>query len=147
MKTKLIIFSTVVLVFCASQVFAHEGEEHDESKEDKGSMMEHKGSVVEEHHSELPNVGNKICPVSGEVIADVGDGKGVQVEHEGKVYNFCCSMCAKDFKKNPEKFIKKINEELEGSEHEEHGDHEEHEESDEDAHKGSGHDDHGDHDH
>ena len=90
MKSKLIILSTAILVFCASQVFAHGGEKHDESKEssmeekgsmmeDKGSMMEDKELMLEEHDSKLPNVGNAICPVSGELISDVGDGKGVHV--------------------------------------------------------------------
>ncbi len=49
-------------------------------------------------------VGNKICPVSGEKVG--GMGKVVQYEHEGKIYNFCCPMCLKDFKKDPRKYIK-----------------------------------------
>ena len=32
-------------------------------------------------------------------------------EYEGKVYNFCCAMCIDDFKKDPQKYIKKIEEE------------------------------------
>ena len=125
MKSKLIIFGVIGLVFCASQVFAHGGEDHDESKEsmmeEKGSMMKHKGSMMEhsdglsagvhiateEELGSLPNVGNKICPVSGEKVGgDMGDP--VKVEYKGKVYNLCCTMCAKDFKKDPEKYIKII---------------------------------------
>ncbi|MCB9719702.1 MAG: TRASH domain-containing protein [Candidatus Omnitrophica bacterium] len=66
-------------------------------------------------------------------------GKAYHVEHEGKVYNLCCKMCAKSFKENPEKYIEKINKELEEAGHkkDEHG-----------SHKGrkSGHD-HDGHDH
>jgi len=111
MKSKLIILSAVVFIFCASQVFAHGGEKHDESK---GSTMEDSEAALEEekgsmHKDELSpdavNVGNAICPVSGELIAGVGDGKGVQIQHTGKIYNVCCKFCAKDFKKEPEKFI------------------------------------------
>jgi len=103
MKSKLIILGAVILVFCASQVFAHGGEKHDESKE---SVMEDKGSMHSEEFSpNAVNVGNAICPISGELISDVGEGKGVQIEHKGKIYNVCCKFCAKDFKKNPEKFI------------------------------------------
>jgi len=154
MNSKLIFFCMVVLIFSVSQVFAHGGEDHDESKEsmieEKGSMLEHKGSMVdemEEHHSELPNVGNAICPVSGEFISDVGDGKGVQIEHEGKIYNVCCKFCAKDFKKDPEKFIKIIENNLAegkdpGRDYESDHDDEVSEEN-----KGDQHDDHGDHDH
>ncbi|MGE0269413.1 MAG: TRASH domain-containing protein [Candidatus Omnitrophota bacterium] len=47
-------------------------------------------------------VGNKICPVSGEKVGEMGDV--VTYEYNGKIYNLCCAMCAKDFKKNPEKY-------------------------------------------
>ncbi len=49
-------------------------------------------------------VGNKICPVSGEKVGEMGDV--VKVEHNGKMYNLCCSMCKKDFNNNTEKFTK-----------------------------------------
>lgn len=49
-------------------------------------------------------VGNKICPVSGENIEAMGEG--FKYEHNGKIYNFCCSMCLKDFLKDPEKYSK-----------------------------------------
>ncbi len=64
------------------------------------------------------NVGNKICPISGKALGSMGDG--MQVEYEGKIYNLCCAMCAKDFNKDPETFIKKIHEELDASDHEVH---------------------------
>ena len=52
------------------------------------------------------DVGNKMCPVSGEEVGKMGPVE--KMEYKGKVYNFCCKMCIKDFKKNPEKFIKKL---------------------------------------
>ncbi|MDD5108638.1 MAG: YHS domain-containing protein [Candidatus Omnitrophica bacterium] len=58
---------------------------------------------------ESVNVGNKICPVSGEKI---DEKLKVTYEYEGKVYNFCCSGCISEFKKDPDKYIKKVNEEL-----------------------------------
>jgi YHS domain-containing protein len=54
---------------------------------------------------EAANVGNKICPVSGEKMK-------ATYEHEEKIYNFCCPMCIEEFKKGPEKYIKKVEEEL-----------------------------------
>lgn len=52
-------------------------------------------------------VGNKICPVSGNPIAGGGMGKAaVKFEWKGKIYNFCCPMCIEEFKKNPEKYSK-----------------------------------------
>jgi len=58
--------------------------------------------------SEAVDVGNKICPVTGEKISE--ETKATY-EYEGKIYNFCCPMCIGGFKKNPEKYIKKIEEE------------------------------------
>ena len=54
-------------------------------------------------------VGNKICPVSGEKIPE---GEAYKVEYKGKIYNLCCSMCEKDFNKDPETYIKKVEDEL-----------------------------------
>lgn len=50
-------------------------------------------------------VGNKICPVSGEKVVMGHEGK---IEYQGKVYNLCCQMCEKDFKKDPQKYIEKL---------------------------------------
>ena len=55
-------------------------------------------------------VGNKICPVSGEEVGKMGPV--ATVEYNCKIYNLCCPMCEKDFKKDPESFIKKIEESM-----------------------------------
>ncbi len=55
------------------------------------------------------DVGNKVCPVSGEKI---NEKLKVTYEYNGKIYNFCCTSCIDDFKKDPEKYIKKVDEEL-----------------------------------
>lgn len=52
-------------------------------------------------------VGNKNCPVSGEEVGKMGEV--VKYEHDGKIYNFCCAMCIKDFKKDPDKYIQTLN--------------------------------------
>lgn len=57
------------------------------------------------------NVGNKVCPVSGEKVGKSGMDP-VTYEYKGKIYNFCCAMCIDEFKKDPEKYIKKVDEEL-----------------------------------
>ena len=127
MKSKLIVFGLGVLLISSGYAFASEGHEHSEHK---GSMMEEHGMMEHEHEgdadeSEAIEVGNKICPVSGEEIGeDMGDP--YQIEYDGKIYNLCCSMCAKDFQKDPEKFIKKINEELELENAEHDHNHEDH---------------------
>ena len=62
-----------------------------------------------EVNKKAENAGNKICPVTGEKIDEMSKAT---YEYEGKAYNFCCPMCIETFKKDPEKYIKKINEEL-----------------------------------
>jgi len=65
-------------------------------------------------------VGNKICPVSGEKVPTPGEknamgDKPVKIEYKGKIYNLCCPMCIKDFKKNPEKYSGIADKEVSGN--------------------------------
>lgn len=55
-------------------------------------------------------VGNITCPVMGEKI---NPEYKATYEYEGKVYNFCCAGCLDEFKKDPAKYIKKVEEEME----------------------------------
>ena len=129
-----------ILFLCAGSVYASESHDHSNHKgsmmKDHG-MMEHEGEMGE---SKAVEVGNKICPVSGEKVGEMGEI--VKVEHNGKIYNLCCTMCAKDFKKDPEKYVKIVEEEMKQYEEGRSGHDEESEEGHE--HEASGHDhDHG----
>jgi YHS domain-containing protein len=62
----------------------------------------------------LVEINNKTCPVSHEEIGKGGMAP-YQVTHKGKVYNLCCSMCEADFNKDPEKYIKMMEEEAANS--------------------------------
>jgi YHS domain-containing protein len=59
--------------------------------------------------------------------------KEIYVDHNGRRVYFCCQMCVEQFKKEPEKYLKKLDEHLrarpgqEGSTHKEAGAHEGHE--------------------
>jgi YHS domain-containing protein len=55
------------------------------------------------------NVGNTICPVSGESISEATKAT---YEYEGKIYNFCCSACIDEFKKDPQSYSKKAEDEV-----------------------------------
>jgi len=57
------------------------------------------------------NAGNNICPVSGEKVGQGGMSPATY-EYEGKIYNFCCAMCISTFKKDPEKYMKVVEDEL-----------------------------------
>jgi YHS domain-containing protein len=48
----------------------------------------------------------KTCIVSGEKLGEMGDP--VAYVHEGREIKFCCKDCVKTFKKDPAKYVKKI---------------------------------------
>jgi YHS domain-containing protein len=87
------------------------------------AQMEYMGNISSEHkhnteiQEEKPiEVGNKICPVSGEKIEEK---LKATYEYEGKIYNFCCASCIEEFKKDPQKYIQKVEEELKAQSQEE----------------------------
>ena len=47
------------------------------------------------------------CIVSGEKLDSMG--KPFVYDHEGREVRFCCKNCVKDFKKEPEKYLKQLN--------------------------------------
>ena len=50
----------------------------------------------------------KNCIVSGEKLGEMGDP--YVYEYKGREIKFCCKNCVKDFKKDPAKYVKKIEE-------------------------------------
>ncbi len=104
MNKKIIMSFAVAGLLSVGHVFADEGHEH---KMSNGTMM--KGEM----HQEAVEVGNKICPVSGQKVGSMGEI--VKHEYNGKVYNLCCGMCPKSFQKDPEKYSKIAEDEVAAS--------------------------------
>jgi len=50
----------------------------------------------------------KTCVVSGEKLGEMG--KPYVFDYKGREIKLCCKGCLKDFKKDPAKYIKKIEE-------------------------------------
>ena len=74
-------------------------------------MMPHGCSTMgahKRHEEKSQTIGNKVCPVSGQKI---DEKTKVTYDYKGKTYNFCCVTCVGDFKKDPQKYIKKTEEE------------------------------------
>ena len=97
MNIKSLILASAILGLSSGIVLAQEA-------------VKDQATVVDEvSTSKAVEVGNKICPVSGDKVPDLGE-KGtmgdnpVKMEYKGKIYNLCCPMCVKDFKKDPEKY-------------------------------------------
>ena len=53
----------------------------------------------------------KTCVVSGEKLGSMG--KSFVHTYEGREVQFCCKACLKEFNKDPQKFLKKIDAALE----------------------------------
>ena len=66
-------------------------------------------SMTQTNQEKAVAVGNKVCPVLNEKI---DEKTKATYEYEGKIYNFCCASCIDEFKKDPQKYIKKVEEEL-----------------------------------
>lgn len=93
---KRILVLVVVSIFVCGTVFAMCGTCGSENM--KGAKKSVSAAVP-------VKINNTICPVTGEKV----DMKNpVTVEHDGKVYNLCCPMCTDEFKKDPAKYIAKI---------------------------------------
>ena len=109
LKKKLIFMSIVLFMFglVISSFAEMECAEHP-SGGDKHSSAAPTKQTSTPLVAQAQNVGNKICPVMGNPIAE--DPK-VTYEYEGKIYNFCCESCIEEFKANPEKYIKIIEQE------------------------------------
>ena len=78
-----------------------------------GADMSHEGhGKAPQAESAAIDAGNKICPVLGEPIDEAAK---TTYEYEGKIYNFCCAGCIEEFKKEPQRYIDKVNQELKGN--------------------------------
>ncbi len=56
-------------------------------------------------HQAAPADGNTVCPVSGEPVSK---DTNFTYTYKGTVYRFCCPPCIEEFKKDPEKYIKRM---------------------------------------
>jgi Cu+-exporting ATPase len=52
-------------------------------------------------------IAQKLCPVTGDPIS-----KDIFIDYNGRRIYFCCNMCPAEFKKDPEKFLKKLDEQM-----------------------------------
>ncbi len=113
MKSKLLVVSSILALIMAGTAFTFS---HLSFAQEPVVTMDAE-KIPAPIAADKMEVGNKICPISGEKIKE---GKEFKVEYKGKVYNLCCSMCEKDFMKDPEAAIKKLEmmekEKMEGKE-------------------------------
>jgi YHS domain-containing protein len=66
------------------------------------------GLAADQNAKKLKPYTLKTCIVSGEKLGEMG--KPFVYEYKGREIKFCCKGCLKDFNKDPQKYIKKIEE-------------------------------------
>jgi YHS domain-containing protein len=64
--------------------------------------------IAEEKKAEKKAYPLKTCVVSGEKLGEMGEP--YVYKHEGREVQLCCKSCLKDFKKDPAKYLKKLDE-------------------------------------
>jgi len=64
------------------------------------------GLIISASATDAPAYPLKTCAVSGEKLG--GMGKPVSVAHEGTEVLLCCKSCIKDFKADPDKYVKMV---------------------------------------
>ncbi len=92
MKVRVMMFALTMLLISPAGIFAAEPQPVDGQSE---TMDGTQGQGKEKA---------KFCPVCGP--EEEMEGLAFSYKYEGKKYAFCSMDCMKEFKKNPEKFIK-----------------------------------------
>jgi YHS domain-containing protein len=78
---------------------SHEGHAHETAQAKEQS------EAVTATAAKAELVPQKTCPVMGSPI-----DKGIYADHEGKRVYFCCAHCVGEFRKDPAKYLKKLEE-------------------------------------
>lgn len=92
-KLKPLVAGVLLVTFCAAPFAGLAG---DDSK------------PTDDAKSKLKPYPLKTCIVSGDTLGEMG--KPAVYEYKGREIKFCCKSCISDFKKDPDKFLKKIDE-------------------------------------
>lgn len=93
---------------CCEEETKANGECSSGEAKDGGACCDAEKAVSAQTKTEEVSKDMLYCPVMDEVITDVQ--KVFTIEHAGKTYYLCCTDCKKSFVKNPEKYIKKLEE-------------------------------------
>lgn len=81
---------------------SHEGHDHPPAATEKPADPAAPATAAAEGEP-----AQKLCPVMGLAI-----NKNVYVDHEGRRVYFCCPACPEKFKAEPEKYLKKLDEQM-----------------------------------
>ncbi|MFH1093741.1 MAG: TRASH domain-containing protein [Candidatus Omnitrophota bacterium] len=111
LKKKLILMSIVLFMF-GRTTFSFAQMKCPGHSGGSGHKYNSSDSVAQNSQKMTVEVGNKVCPV---LNGKIDEKTKAIFEYKEKIYNFCCPACIDDFKKYPDKYIKKAEEELKGA--------------------------------
>lgn len=111
LKQLMIIFSVIsflsVISFAQEKPETEMKEKKECSKNCCGTKESHSDAKMDAtDETAAVQIWNKVCPVKGEEI----DLDAPTVEYNGKLIGFCCPGCDSKFQKDPEKYMKNLNE-------------------------------------
>ncbi|QQS35025.1 MAG: YHS domain-containing protein [Ignavibacteriales bacterium] len=91
----------IIVLTLSINLDAQEKNKSTQTEKEKHSTSIDSSKVTDNKQKEI---WNELCPVQGnKVEKDVPT-----VEHDGKVYGFCCPGCDTKFAKNPEKYVNNL---------------------------------------
>ena len=110
LKQLLVILSMISLISLIALAQEKPDTEKSEKKECSHSCCgtkESKSEVNIENNVEtqVVQIWNNVCPVEGGKIKS----DSPTIEHDGKLIGFCCSGCETKFEKDPETYLKNLN--------------------------------------
>lgn len=113
---KQLIMILIAVTFSFALILAQDKPETEKTEKTEKKECSHSCCGTKDSHSEVNmekssetasvQIWNKVCPVKGEEI----DADAPTVEYNGKVIGFCCPGCDSKFQKDPEKYMKNLNE-------------------------------------
>jgi YHS domain-containing protein len=103
-KHLIFIFSLVAVLSLTS--FAQDKPETEKKSGCCSSMMKSEVKAETSDDQTENVVWNKVCPVEGDKV----ESGSPAFEYNGKLIGFCCEGCDSKFKKNPETYLKNLNE-------------------------------------
>jgi len=105
MLTQLVIIISMFVIF-GSFIIAQENPVNENQETQLDTIVNGEQQVDTTAAAPELEIWNKVCPVMGNKV----DVDGPTVEHNGKLYGFCCPGCDAKFAKNPEKYAKNLSE-------------------------------------
>ena len=101
-KTALFVFGLAGVFFITGNSLAH-NTMHKHGQNMMG--MQNQDSTAVMPGNQMMQTNQTLCPVTGNKI-----DKKTYVDYKGQRVYFCCQSCVAAFKKNPDKYIKSMNE-------------------------------------